>query len=219
MEGLTVSAPRWLSLSRILDVVAGKSEWISARLTRFEATRSLLNADKLLPQVIALPALEENWQVAYRQAPGVSVSTRTIPPDTLLVSGAVDESRLCTPVLRRWLARRAKEVLGPWLETLAAETGLHFSRLTIRNQRTRWGSCSATGSISLNCKLLFLPPDLVRYVLLHELCHTREHNHTARYWSLLLQHEPKARTLHHRIRAAWHQIPAWAHPVRSSKKQ
>lgn len=214
MEGLTVSAPAWLSIPRIRDVVAGKSEWIAARLARLAEAR-LLAANTPLPRAITLPALAENWQVTYRQTCSESVAARPILPGTILVSGAVADEARCKAALRRWLARRAKEALGPRLETLAAETGLRFSRLTVKNQRTRWGSCSSVNGISLSCKLLFLPAELVRYVLLHELCHTREHNHTARYWSLLRQHEPEASALHQRMRAAWHHIPFWAHPVRS----
>ena len=212
-EGLTVNAPPWLSLPRIMAVVAGKSEWIAARLTRFAEAGRLLDADPPLPRSIFLSALAENWLVEYRQTPGKSVRTVAVRPDTLLVSGAVADAARCRAALRHWLARRAKEALGSRLAGLTAETGLHFDRLTIKNQRTRWGSCSATGTISLNCKLLFLAPELVRYVLLHELCHTREHNHTARYWSLLHQHEPAAPILHRRMREAWQLIPAWAHPA------
>ncbi|MHB8790112.1 MAG: M48 family metallopeptidase [Desulfobulbaceae bacterium] len=214
MEGLTVSAPAWLSIPRIKDVVAGKSEWIAARLARLEGARPLAAATPL-PGTIALPALAENWQVAYRQTCSRTVAARPILPGMILLSGAVDDDARCKAALRRWLARRAKEALGPRLETLAAETGLRFSRLTVKNQRTRWGSCSTSGAISLNCKLLFLPADLVRYVLVHELCHLGEHNHTTRYWALLLQHEPEAAALHRRIREAWSLIPGWAHPRRN----
>lgn len=215
MEGLTVSAPAWLSIPRIKDVVAGKSEWIAARLNRLEEAMRLNAWDTQLPQVIAMPALAENWQVAYRQTRSRTVAARSILPGKILVSGAVGDEAQCKAALRRWLARRAKVALGLWLETLAAETGLPFSRLTVKNQRTRWGSCSPDNGISLSCKLLFLPAELVRYVLLHELCHTREHNHTARYWSLLRQHEPDASARHQLMRAAWRHIPLWTHPARN----
>lgn len=215
LEGLTVNAPAWLSLSRIMDMVAGKSDWIVGRLTRLAEARSLLDADMKLPRAITLPSLAESWQVEYRQTAGRNVAAHTSRPAGILVSGPVADNDWCRAALRRWLARRAQEALSPLLAGLAAETGLHFSRLSVRNQRTRWGSCSAAGAISLNCKLLFLPADLVRYVLVHELCHLREHNHTTRYWALLRQHEPEAAALHRRMREAWQHIPSWAHPVRN----
>lgn len=211
---LMVSAPLRLGVPRIMEAIAGNNDWITERLKRFQEERDRLAAGLTPPRMIALPALEETLQVAYRQTSSRSTVARTDQPGRIIVHGTAGDGQRCNAALRRWLARRAKEALGPWLESLAAETGLGYSRLTIRNQRTRWGSCSAAGAISLNCKLLFLAPDLVRYVLLHELCHSREHNHTARYWSLLRQHEPDAAEMHRRMRDAWRQIPAWAHPVR-----
>ncbi len=65
------------------------------------------------------------------------------------------------------------------------ETGAAFKRVSIRNQRGRWGSCSGNGTISLNWRLLLLPPALQDYVILHELAHTREMNHSSKFWDQL----------------------------------
>jgi hypothetical protein len=67
--------------------------------------------------------------------------------------------------------------------------------------------------ISLNCKLLFLAPELVRHVLVHELCHTVELNHSPRFWALVQRFEPDARTLRRRMRDAWRDVPVWAEPL------
>ena len=77
---------------------------------------------------------------------------------------------------------RAAETLAPQLEACAREMGLPYRRLAVRRQRTRWGSCSARGTISLNCCLLFQRPEVVRYLLVHELAHIRHMNHSARFW-------------------------------------
>ncbi len=77
---------------------------------------------------------------------------------------------------------KAKRQIINRLRQLARQYGFAFNRVSVRNQRTRWGSCSAKGNISLNIKLVALPPELRDYVMLHELVHTRIHNHSRKFW-------------------------------------
>lgn len=112
-------------------------------------------------------------------------------------------------VLRRWLIKQAREEFSARLEHISIATGLEWNRLSIRGQKTRWGSCSAQGNISLNFKLLFLPANLVDHVLLHELVHTREMNHSHRFWALMKKFDPQCN--HHRgeLRNAGRLLPDW----------
>ena len=80
---------------------------------------------------------------------------------------------------------RALVVLSARLEELNQYYNFPYKRVSIRNQKTRWGSCSRTGTISLSYRLLFLSPELQDYVLVHELCHVAEMNHSARFWGLV----------------------------------
>jgi predicted metal-dependent hydrolase len=82
----------------------------------------------------------------------------------------------------------AKERLPKTLERVSARAGLRYGRLTIRNSRSRWGSCSSEGNISLSLHLARLPEELVEYVCVHELCHTVHHNHSAEFHSLVNLH-------------------------------
>ena len=82
-------------------------------------------------------------------------------------------------LLQGWLKSAAQERLVPQLLQLAAELKYSVSRVSIRCQRTRWGSCSTRGTVSLNCSLVFLRPDVVRYLFIHELAHTKHMNHSA----------------------------------------
>lgn len=101
--------------------------------------------------------------------------------------------RFDPPANQLWLAKviieqmrkRAKQILPQRLAFLAQTHNLTYTSVSINSARTRWGSCSSRKSINLSLYLLLLPSALIDYVLLHELCHTRELNHGPRFWALL----------------------------------
>ena len=90
--------------------------------------------------------------------------------------------------------------LGKRLSELAKEHKFQYNKVSIRNQRTRWGSCSSKDNISLNMKLLHLPDQLIDYILLHELVHTRVKNHSKDFWTELEIVVPNARTVDKQLR-------------------
>jgi predicted metal-dependent hydrolase len=89
------------------------------------------------------------------------------------------------PCIEADLRRLAREELGARLAELAAAHQLRVARLTIRNQKSRWGSCSRAGAIALNFRLVQTPPTVRDYVLLHELMHLKQQNHSRRFWRLV----------------------------------
>ncbi|PKN12666.1 MAG: M48 family peptidase [Deltaproteobacteria bacterium HGW-Deltaproteobacteria-4] len=219
--GLQVTVPLGVTLARVDAVVLAKSVWIIKHLTSFAAMPPALpvpTAPAPLPLGIALPALGETWTVAYAQSGMSGVRAATLAPGELQLRGAVADEELCRRVLRLWLAQRAEMTLLPQLQELAIAAGFRYVRGQIRGQRTRWGSCSGRGTISLNWHLLFLAPEQVRYVLLHELCHTVELNHSPRFWRLLQQHQPDSEALRKIMRRAWHELPAWLHEAQQPRK-
>ena len=111
--------------------------------------------------------------------------------------------------LQRWLKGAAYERLAPRLLELATELNCSVSRVSIRSQRTRWGSCSTRGTVSLNCSLLFLETEVVRYLFVHELAHTRHMNHSANFWRLVEKIEPDYRRLDRDLLAGWRTVPGW----------
>ncbi|EXJ13448.1 M48 family metallopeptidase [Imhoffiella purpurea] len=210
-EGLVVTVPAGISLAELSEMVATKAAWVARHLPEYERMRQRIDAvASMRPTTLELRAVGERWEIDYRPEDRRSVLVRVFELRRLRLSGGVEDVSACQEALRRWLMRYARSVFEPWLAELARETGLGFSGLSVRNQRARWGSCSARGRISLNCKLLFLPPEQARYVMLHELCHRREPNHSHRFWDLLRHFEPDSDALHARMRDAWSMIPAWA---------
>lgn len=98
-------------------------------------------------------------------------------PKNLLQSGSVEEYRRLAPETSLLVARR--------LVWFNREYGFAFGAVRIRNQKTRWGSCTTRGDLSFNYRLALLPEDLRDYVIVHELCHLGEFNHSARFWALV----------------------------------
>jgi predicted metal-dependent hydrolase len=216
--GLLVTAPRRMSHREVLESVARKSRWISNRLSEFEAVGQLFGpaAAAVWPDAFDLPALAEAWRVDYKSKVGtrksevLSTVARVVEPGRIVVSGAIDDIAACQAALRRWLARHAASALAPWLAGLAGQAGLRYTNLSIRSQRARWGSCSIDGRISLNCKLLFLSREQASYVMVHELCHLLEANHSHRFWAHVRRLEPASDALRRQMRHAWRLVPAWA---------
>lgn len=97
------------------------------------------------------------------------------------------QSRPLAPALSpeqiRLLADQASSYIPERVSFYAVRMGVTYGRITIRNQKTRWGSCSSKGNLNFNCLLMLAPPDVIDYVVVHELCHRKEMNHSARFWT------------------------------------
>lgn len=81
------------------------------------------------------------------------------------------------------LAKQALREIPPRVAEYAARMGVTYGRITIRNQATRWGSCSAQGNLNFNCLLMLVPEDVLDYVIIHELAHRKQMNHSAAFWA------------------------------------
>lgn len=210
-EGLVVVIPPGFDHDMIPGVLDQERSWIEK--ARRWADRQRLLADReeqpSLPEIISLRAIEESWNVQYRK----TVSRRTVAREResglLRLSGDTSDITSCHKALTRWTARKTREHLVPWLERLGELEGLPFGGTSVRNQSSRWASCSPLGTISINMKLLFIPRPLVRYVLIHELCHLLRMDHSSRFWSQVADREPSYRLLERELRSAWRYIPAW----------
>jgi predicted metal-dependent hydrolase len=174
------------------NFVAQSSDWIARAVAR-AANRPpplRLVADDFPPRELALPALDETWT-----ADELSVGSR---------SAAALQRRL-----RRRLRQRALAALAPQLQQLSRSMGVEVTGLQVRLQRSRWGSCTRRGGISLNACLLFQRPAVVRYLLIHELAHRRHLNHGSAFWQLVERHEPRWRELDRELARGFQRVPRW----------
>lgn len=109
-------------------------------------------------------------------------------PGTLEVGGSLRRQQLAA--IDRWYRREARERIGAVVRSEADRLDLEPGRITVRDQRTRWGSCSTTGTLSFNWRLVIGPGHALRYVVVHELIHLRHHDHSRAFWAALTEAMP-----------------------------
>ncbi len=200
-----IVVPRWARASAIERFVSEHRAWTERKVIELS---SRLPAASALPEHIDLAATNESIVVRYRPGSG-RPRLRALDAGTIEVTGALERQGEVRQCLQRWFLEHARRRLEPWLGRIATQSGLAFTALQVRRQRTRWGSCSYRGTISLNCCLLFQRPEVVRYLLIHELSHTRHMNHSTSFWRLVASHEPEFRRLDRELVQGWQNVPLW----------
>lgn len=210
-HGLVVVVPKGFDRDRIPGLLNKKKRWLERATERIETQRKFFEPELpwMVPNRVTLRGMNEEWAVDYRPTDSPRVTAVEREGRRLLVYGDTNNSTACRHAFRRWLNRKARGYLLPWLVRLADERSFHLGRVLVKSQRTRWASCSRRGTVSLNLKLLFIPEDLIRYVLIHELCHTTHLNHSREFWALVKEHDPEFTKKVRKLRAAWRYVPAW----------
>jgi predicted metal-dependent hydrolase len=182
--GVEVVLPRRAPEREAARAMRELAPWVARRLAEIERGRAELGLDEgsvpYLGERLALVAERGRARVARRD-------------DRLLVPAG--EWR---PVVERWYRRRAREEIAPRLDAACAEAGTRWTALSIRGQRTRWASCSPSGGMSFNWRLLMAPLPVLETVVWHEVCHLEVPDHSPRFWALLERRRPD-----HRAHQRW----------------
>ena len=200
-----VVVPRRTSAQTVQSFVEENAEWIGKARESF--AEHFTPEAFVLPKIVHLPAVEQKIIVCYRPEPGIDSVRYRFANGMLTLSGDTGNQALCGAALRRWLSGVARREFEPRLRALAALVGTPYERMHIRMQRTCWGSRSSSGTISLNLCLLFVKAELLRYLMVHELCHGRHMNHSKRFWAMVGRFEPNYRKLDRHLGDAWRDVP------------
>ena len=210
-----VVIPPGFDASQVPVILQQRRRWLDSHLSKLKARWAEAPSEHALrPTQIRLQALDRCWQVEYLSGAGGRLRLQVGDERLQLRYPSIAEAEadeLISRRLQKWLSEQARQYLVPWLAQTAEELGLSYSKACIRAQKTRWGSCSVGKVINLNRNLLFLPPPLVRYLFVHELCHTRYMNHSPQFWQQVSKYEAEYRRLDTKLGQAGKHIPRWVH--------
>lgn len=173
-----VRSPWTIGVQRLEAFLYAHGSWL---LTRLEVVEETMRQRPALADGALLPFLD------------ATLAIRMMGEEATRIQRVEDELRIPQPLtpggvesmLERWYRKEARLYLDARVQRRAQEMGVSIQGVTIRGQKSRWGSCSTRGGISLNWQLMFLPSRVVEYVIVHELCHRRHMNHSPEFWSLV----------------------------------
>ncbi len=209
--GLEVVLPADSDPKVVPEILNGHRAWIERQLMKRALSKAELTAlnGETLPPAVELKAIDECWRIEYSAFNTQKPFLTERAGYSLHLNCQVSETDVGAGLLKFWLRKKARSALISALDRTSKQTGLKYQSARIKSQRTRWGSCSSKGIINLNDRLLFLPPELTHYVLIHELCHTRQLNHSPKFWALVAKMEPTYRDREAALGQAWRFIPLW----------
>lgn len=201
-HGLVVVLPENLSIN-VEKFIQQNITWINKQAKKRPLEQKKFN----YPNTIELLCINRIYELEYMS---FNKKCRILerPGNNLVIFGDLDKTVFCK-ILQKWLFNKAKEILLPMLDSISRQCSIPYKMAKIRNQNTIWGSCSEDKNISLNSKLILLPENLVRYILIHELCHIRYLNHSNDFWNLV--HSYDANYLEHKKQLSiWQmKLPSW----------
>ncbi|WP_287372656.1 SprT family zinc-dependent metalloprotease [Prosthecochloris sp.] len=203
-EGLVVVVPQGFDRSQVAGIVAKRLSWIRKAFGKMPVVRS---PEGLLLQTLSLRSIGEEWCVFFEVSRKPECCFVEKPGRILEIHSLPGGLNTQLDLLREWVKRKAVTELLKKLDEVSKQYGFLYDKGAVRCQKTRWGSCSTKRTISLNMKLLFLPPGLVEYIMLHELCHTVYMNHSQRFWALVEQKMPDYIVYDRAMREASRYIP------------
>ena len=209
---LEVRAPWRFSLARAREVLRENAGWVSETLG---AVRKRLAQRPRLVTGTRLPLLDGSLRLDVRPRAQIDMFEcagrwrgRAERRGTVLLvsSTSLAEAELRT-LIERWYRREAATHLSARVEHYSPRLGVRPSRVTIRGQRSRWGSCSGKGTVSLNWRLMMVPAELADYVVVHELCHLRHMDHSPHFWAMVRGVVPDYRERRRNLNALQGHLP------------
>ncbi|WP_019447027.1 SprT family zinc-dependent metalloprotease [Cupriavidus sp. BIS7] len=200
-RGLSITAPRWVTLADVEAAIHEKQRWIFNKLGEWRHRE----ARRILPTVqwrdgASLPFLGQPITLQLESPVGVLLFNAETRVLHLAMPAHADEQQIKDRV-QGWLQTQARRLLPERLEIYARKLGVRHTGFALTSAATRWGSCTADGKIRLNWRLMHFPLSMIDYVAAHELAHLKEMNHGPRFWETVESIFPEFRDARAQLRA------------------
>ncbi|MDF1759685.1 MAG: SprT family zinc-dependent metalloprotease [Coxiellaceae bacterium] len=208
--GVEVVIPANVTEDEAHEFVAQHQDWLRKQLSQLKPIKPAIE-QAWPPSTIHLETLIEKWSLQLDYRPPSYYLTLLLGENCrqdICLGKRSDRSHV-RHMLMQWVKNKARYHLTPWLHRLASEYDFRIRSVSYRNQKSRWGSCNQDGDISLNLKLLFLPPSATEYVMIHELCHTVFIDHSSNFWRLVGQISPDYKRCEAELKQRQYDIPGW----------
>lgn len=188
--GLTVVIPSSYDAGQLPDLLSKKRQWVLEKLARHTRIPSL-SAEKELESGDYIPYLGRSLKVLERH--NASAADSVVQDDGQLLINLNNRNARLNLVVEWWYRQQAQKLIQKRADELSARLGVTYRRLCIRGAKTRWGSCSQKGNLNFNWKLMMAPEPVINYVIIHELVHLKEMNHSKKFGDLVAEHCPQWR--------------------------
>jgi predicted metal-dependent hydrolase len=182
-DGVVLTLPGRTAERHGHEFIRERHDWITRTLAKIEVADEIV-ASRALGDGSTVPFI--GWDLTLRLLEGSSGRVTLKPASAELWVRIPDARReTVAAALERWYRRQAKEVFTERLDAVVARNGTAYERVAVRDQKTRWGSCSTSGTISFNWRLLLAPESVLDYVVEHEAAHIEVRDHSPRFWALM----------------------------------
>ncbi len=189
---VVVVTPKRVSQAQIEHFVQQSEPWIQRVLQKQQAQPAMNTTDALF---IFGKKYQKEYMISATQIPKITVHAHPSLEysGTLILTSTTADSAKQQTQLTRFLKNTAEKYISPRTHQLAQSMNTHFSKIVFRAQKTRWGSCSSTGTLSFNWRLVHFEPAIIDYVIIHELAHRTHMNHSQQFWKLVEKYDPEYR--------------------------
>ena len=183
-----VSVPMTLSDSRIRDLITKRAPWIKNKLQEQFDRPNIPPREYVSGETVTY--LGKNYRLKVLIGDQPSMKLRGGYVEATVTKADIDPKNSIRSLLKEWYKSHAENRLGEKTKRFAKIIGVKPSSVTVKDYKSRWGACSIKGEISFNWRIILAPHSIVDYVVIHELCHMLEHNHSSKYWKHVERYVP-----------------------------